>query len=104
MIGKVTADHCLNSTGVQKLIHRNDTSFDLVINQEFFMESLSMFAYKYKAPLITISEYNCGNKSHGFSFFINTFMNVVVQVHMAIQISLIDSLDCSHHGLMHLTW
>lgn len=57
MIGKATAEQSLNSTNVQKFMQRNDLEFDLVINEEFSQESLSMFAYKYKAPLITISKY-----------------------------------------------
>lgn len=32
-IGKATAEHALNNTNVQKLIHRNDLHFDLVINE-----------------------------------------------------------------------
>lgn len=54
MLGKLTADHCLNSTNVQKFLHDESLSFDLVINEEFYMESFSMFAHRFKVPLITI--------------------------------------------------
>lgn len=54
--GKMMADHLLSNTDVQRFLLRNDLSFDLVINEEFYMESLSMFAFKFSAPLITISK------------------------------------------------
>ncbi|XP_031631803.1 UDP-glucuronosyltransferase 1-10-like [Contarinia nasturtii] len=62
-LGKIRAEHILNSPNVHHFLHRNDLSFDIVINEEFYVESLSMFAYQFNAPLITIS-------SHGyFDFF-----------------------------------
>lgn len=54
MLGYGAADHALNSSNVQKFLHDDSQSFDLVINEEFYMESFSMFAYKFKAPLVTI--------------------------------------------------
>lgn len=54
--GKIIADHFLSNPDVQRFLLRNDLSFDLVINEEFYMESLSMFAFKFNAPLITISK------------------------------------------------
>lgn len=57
MIGKGSADHALNSSNVQKFLHDDSQSFDLVINEEFFMESFSMFAYRFNAPLLTICTY-----------------------------------------------
>lgn len=54
MLGKITAEHSLNSSNVQKFLHDESLSFDLVINEEFYMESFSMFAHRFKAPLITI--------------------------------------------------
>lgn len=57
MIGKESADHALNSTNVQEFLHDDSLNFDLVINEEFFMESFSMFAYRFKAPLLTICKY-----------------------------------------------
>lgn len=61
-IRKFAAEYAFESASVQKILQRNDLNFDLVINEEFFQESFSMFAYKYKAPLVTISKYNCKNK------------------------------------------
>lgn len=54
--GKMMADHFLSNSDVQRFLLRNNLSFDLVINEEFYMESLSMFAFKFNAPLITISK------------------------------------------------
>lgn len=57
MLGKESAEHALNSTNVQKFLHDDRLSFDLVINEEFFMESFSMFAHRFNAPLLTICKY-----------------------------------------------
>lgn len=54
MIGKATADYALNCSNVQKFLHDDSLSFDLVINEEFYMESFSMFAHRFKAPLLAI--------------------------------------------------
>lgn len=62
--GKMMADHLLSNTDVQRFLLRNDLTFDLVINEEFYMESLSMFAFKFNAPLITISK--CSMKMYFF--------------------------------------
>lgn len=56
-IGKILATNCLNSSNVQAFLLRNDLKFDLVINHEFYTESLAMFAHKFNAPLITISKF-----------------------------------------------
>lgn len=49
-----SSDHGLNDSKVKKIIHSQDLHFDLVINEEFFHESWLMFAYKFKAPIVTI--------------------------------------------------
>lgn len=54
MMGKTISNHCLSNSNVQKFLHRNDLHFDLVINEEFFMDSLLMFGQKFNAPLMTI--------------------------------------------------
>lgn len=53
-IGYALAEHALNDPNIRKFIHRTDLHFDLVINEEFFQDSISMFAHKFKAPQITI--------------------------------------------------
>lgn len=55
-IRKFVAEYAFDSARVQQFLHRNDLHFDLVINEEFFQESFSMFAFKYKTPLVRISE------------------------------------------------
>lgn len=55
--GQIMADRFLSNLNVQRFLLRTDLTFDLVINEEFFMESLSYFAVKFNAPLVTISKY-----------------------------------------------
>lgn len=50
-----SADHGLASIGVQKIINSVDLHFDLVINEEMFIESWLMFGHKFNAPTMTIS-------------------------------------------------
>lgn len=59
MIGgmQVMNEHALQNANIQKLIHSTDLHFDVVINEDFFAESLLMFAHKFKAPIVTICEY-----------------------------------------------
>lgn len=56
---KMISEHCLNNSNVQKFIHRNDLSFDLVINEEIGIDSWLMFAHKFNAPIVTICK--CSN-------------------------------------------
>lgn len=51
---KAIADYALNNTNVKKFINRNDLQFDLVINEEIFLDSWLMFGHKFKAPIVTI--------------------------------------------------
>ena len=57
-IRKFSAEYAFESVQVQQFLQRQDLHYDLVINEEFFQESFSMFAYKYKTPLVTISKEN----------------------------------------------
>lgn len=52
-----SSEYGLNHTNVQKIIHSQDLKFDLIINSDFFHDSWFMFAYKFKAPFISICEY-----------------------------------------------
>lgn len=56
-IVKESAHHALNHSNVQNFLHDDSQSFDLVINEEIFMDSFLMFAHKFKAPLMTICAY-----------------------------------------------
>lgn len=42
---------------VQKFIKRTDLHFDVIVAEDFFHESLYMFAHKHKAPLVTICKF-----------------------------------------------
>lgn len=70
---KMLTEHAINSKVVKELIQRDDLHFDLVINEEFFHDAFNMFAYKFKAPLITFSKYlfDCKQK---YSLFNKTFI------------------------------
>lgn len=58
VMGSASAEHGLATESIQWLINNTDTHFDLVISEEFFIESWLMFGYKFKAPTITISKRN----------------------------------------------
>ncbi|XP_031639549.1 UDP-glucuronosyltransferase 2B1-like [Contarinia nasturtii] len=46
--------YTLQNANIQKFIHSTGLHFDLVINEEFYGDSMLMFAHKFKAPIITI--------------------------------------------------
>lgn len=54
-IGLATAKHGLESRNVQKLISSHDYHFDIIVAEQFMQESWLMFAYKYKAPVVALS-------------------------------------------------
>lgn len=51
-----SADHGLSRPAIQNIINSTDLHFDLVINEDMFMESWLLFSHKFKAPTLTISE------------------------------------------------
>lgn len=51
---RIWNDYNLANANVQKFIHSTDLEFDVIINEEFFNDSFLMFAYKFKAPFVTI--------------------------------------------------
>lgn len=57
-LGLSTTEHALKSTSVKDFIKNDRTKFDLIIANQFFQESMLMFAHKYKAPVVTISKLN----------------------------------------------
>lgn len=54
-IGFATAKHGLESQNVQELIKSQENHFDIIVAEQFMQESWLMFAYKYKAPVVTLS-------------------------------------------------
>lgn len=58
---KKGVDYALSNKNVQRFIHRNDSHFDLVINEELQQEAFLIFAHKYKAPIISICTYGVSN-------------------------------------------
>lgn len=57
-MGLESTKHALKSQPVQNFINNDKTKFDLVLSEQFYQESMLMFAHKYKAPIVTISELN----------------------------------------------
>ncbi|XP_065088127.1 UDP-glycosyltransferase UGT5-like [Ochlerotatus camptorhynchus] len=54
-LGLETSRYALENKNVQQFIKRQDLHFDLIVSEQFFQESLLMFAHKFKAPIVTIS-------------------------------------------------
>lgn len=54
-VGLLTTEHALQTSNVQKFIQRED-HFDLVLSEQFFQESMLMFAHKFGCPIVTIGE------------------------------------------------
>lgn len=55
-MGLQTTEHALKSKAVSDFIRTDQSKFDLILAEQFFQEALLMFAHKYKAPIVTISE------------------------------------------------
>lgn len=53
--GLITTEHAFQTENVKNFIKYNNDRFDLVISEHFGQESMNMFAYKYKAPLVYLS-------------------------------------------------
>lgn len=58
-VGLPTTKHAFESAAGQKLLKSSSGSmqFDLVISEQFHQEAMLLFAHKFNAPLVTISEY-----------------------------------------------
>lgn len=54
-VGLPTTKHALESKAGQKLLASRG-QFDLVISEQFQQEAMLLFAHKFNAPLVTISE------------------------------------------------
>lgn len=55
-VGLPSTKHAFESAAGQKLLHDPQLQFDLVISEQFFQESMLLFAHKFNAPIVTISE------------------------------------------------
>ncbi|XP_058818775.1 UDP-glycosyltransferase UGT5-like [Topomyia yanbarensis] len=69
-LGLATSRHGLEADNVQKFLKRDDLHFDLIVSEQFFQDSWLMFAYKYNAPIVTISTY-------GYSDFMDRAMGLL---------------------------
>ncbi|XP_063705004.1 UDP-glycosyltransferase UGT4-like [Culicoides brevitarsis] len=56
-IGYATSKHGLQDKKVQHLIKSDENHFDIIIAEQFMQESWLMFAYKYRAPVVTLNTF-----------------------------------------------
>lgn len=57
-VGLGSTEKAFQSDSVKNFIRTDNTKFDLIFAEQFFQESMLMFAHKYQAPIVTISEFN----------------------------------------------
>ena len=57
-MGIGSTEHALKSAAVKDFIKNDKSNFDLILAEQFFQEAFLLFAHKYKAPIVTISEWN----------------------------------------------
>lgn len=55
-MGLNSAKYCLEHSIISDFIENDHSHFDLILAEQFYQESLLMFAHKYKAPVVTISK------------------------------------------------
>lgn len=53
--------YALENANVQKFIKTTGLHYDIIVVEEFFIESFYMFAHKHKAPIVTICKFNKDN-------------------------------------------
>lgn len=83
-MGLASTEHALKTESVRNFIKNDKSKFDLILAEQFFQESMLMFAHKYKAPIVTFSEWKiCDIKDEKSE-------NVIFQVLMAILTSWIE--------------
>lgn len=58
MLPKMMNNYTLENANIQKFIKSTDYHFDVIVAEEFFADSLLMFAHKHKAPVVTICKLN----------------------------------------------
>ncbi|XP_058818746.1 UDP-glycosyltransferase UGT5-like [Topomyia yanbarensis] len=69
-VGLSTTKYALQNPNVQQFIEQDDSTFDLVISEQFFQEAFLMFAHKYRAPIVTIG-------TLGYSDFMDRAMGLM---------------------------
>lgn len=94
-----SANYSLASKNVHDLINRYDLHFDVVINEEFFHDSFSMFGHRFNAPVVTICKQNIQTLNFGCSIKV-----LILQVDMEILISSIAKWDNLRHGVTFHIW
>lgn len=54
---KIWNTHFYKSENVQTFIKSTEHEFDVIVAEEFFIDSFLMFAHKHKAPVVTICKF-----------------------------------------------
>lgn len=67
--------YSLENVNVQKFIKSTGLHFDIIVVEEFFIDSFFMFAHKYKAPIVTICK--CHNTDHPRMFEAYNFLSMM---------------------------
>lgn len=57
-LGLATTEYAFESPNVGRFMKEEGLGYDLVIAEQFAQEAFLMFGYKYRAPIVTISEYS----------------------------------------------
>lgn len=57
IFSNLSSDHALRNARVQEFIHNKNLTFDLVINHDVFHDSFLMFSHQFKAPVVSICNY-----------------------------------------------
>lgn len=53
-LGLASTEHALNTENVKNFIKNDKSKFDVIFAEQFFQESMLMFAHKYNAPIVTL--------------------------------------------------
>lgn len=57
LFSKGMNEYTFDSPNVRKFIESTDYHFDVIVAEDFYAESLYMFAHKHNAPLVTICKF-----------------------------------------------
>lgn len=94
--------HFYKSENIQKFIKSTEHQFDIIVAEEFFIDSFLYFAYKHNAPVVTICKCCEWNRSRTtVCVFFQSSIGLTFQVHLVIQILLTVKEDWFHRQAMY---
>lgn len=53
-IGNISSDYALRNEKVQKIIHSKDLHFDLILNEDIYLDAFLAFGHKFNVPIVGI--------------------------------------------------